>query len=157
MSEFEFFYGGVFSQWYRSDFVLNGMKFNCAEQWMMYQKAVLFGDPIAATEIMNAGHPADQKAIGRRVKNFDAARWNNVAKSLIYQGNEAKFTQNPELLKALLATGDREFVECSPVDVVWGVGLGMNDERRHDRTNWRGTNWLGEVLTQLRNDLRADK
>ena len=35
---------GCFSQWYRSDFTVENNTFNCCEQYMMYQKALLFND-----------------------------------------------------------------------------------------------------------------
>ena len=54
----------------------------------------------------------------------------------------------------LLNTGDREIVEASPYDVVWGIGLSENDDLCLDKKNWRGTNLLGVVLTNLRNNLR---
>lgn len=31
----------VFSQWYPCTFVIDGIKYNCAEQYMMYKKAGL--------------------------------------------------------------------------------------------------------------------
>ena len=65
------FYGGPLSQWYLSDFTSNGATFNCAEQYMMNHKALYFGDLFAAQEIMNSTDPQEQKAIGRRVENFD--------------------------------------------------------------------------------------
>ena len=40
--EFTFFYTGdstVFSQWYLTKFTVDGIEYNCAEQYMMYQKA----------------------------------------------------------------------------------------------------------------------
>ncbi len=57
------------------------------------------------------------------------------------------------MLKALLATEGTLLVEASPYDKVWGVGLGEDDPRIKDPKNWKGTNWLGEVLTKLREDL----
>jgi predicted NAD-dependent protein-ADP-ribosyltransferase YbiA (DUF1768 family) len=41
------------------------------------------------------------------------------------------------------------------VPLVWGIGLSMKNELRHDPNNWQGTNWLGEVLTNLRNNIAA--
>lgn len=35
---------GVFSNWYPSIFTLDGLSFSSVEQYMMYSKAVLFGD-----------------------------------------------------------------------------------------------------------------
>ena len=49
MSEkFTFFWHGPFSQWYRQDFVVEGVTYNCAEQYMMAAKAKLFEDKCKA-------------------------------------------------------------------------------------------------------------
>ncbi len=150
-----FFYGGFCSQWFRSDFVVNGVEYNTAEQYMMAMKAAEFGDTDIQQEIMESDSPRDQKALGRQVRDFDPDRWNAVARDHVYDGNYAKFTQNEGFKLSLLATGDKELVEASPTDCIWGIGLGIDDERREDRGNWRGTNWLGEVLMKVREDIRA--
>jgi len=52
-----------FSQWHPARFELAGHVFGCAEQYMMYGKAILFGDPEAAAAILEAGSPRQQKAL----------------------------------------------------------------------------------------------
>lgn len=64
--------------------------------------------------------------------------------------------KNKELLEILMLTGDRTLVEASPYDKVWGIGLVEDDPRALNRETWLGTNWLGEVLTELRNNLRNE-
>lgn len=156
MSEkFTLFYGGVFSQWYRCRFVVNRIQYNCAEQFMMAEKARLFGDTEAEKRIMSFTSPRDQKAEGRKVKNFDASKWNAVAKDKVYEGNYAKFSQNQELQKKLFDTEGTILVEASPTDTIWGIGRAEDDPLALDRKTWRGTNWLGEVLTKLRDDLKS--
>ena len=152
---FLFFYrdASPFSQWYPASFELEGQQFTSAEQYMMYGKAQLFGDRNIAARILQADHPRQQKALGRQIQRFDDELWNREAKNIVYRGNHAKFTQNPELLLVLLATAGQTLVEASPTDRIWGIGLSEDDPRIHQRATWRGTNWLGEVLTQLREDL----
>ncbi len=152
---FLFFYrdASPFSQWYPASFELEGQQFTSAEQYMMYGKAQLFGDRDIAARILQADHPRQQKALGRQIQRFDDELWNREAKNIVYRGNHAKFTQNPELLMVLLATAGQTLVEASPTDRIWGIGLSEDDPRIHQRATWRGTNWLGEVLTQLREDL----
>jgi ribA/ribD-fused uncharacterized protein len=155
--KYEFFWSGPFSQWYSSKFTVNGITFATAEQFMMYSKAMLFNDQEIANKILLATNPKQQKALGRQVKNFNADRWSNVAKEIVYEGNYAKFTQDPKLLVILMATGDKELVEASPFDKIWGIGLDEAKAKVTPVDQWPGSNWLGEVLTELRNDLRNSK
>ena len=89
MSNYVFFYGGPFSQWASSPFTHynSGLTFNCAEQFMMYNKAMMFNDIESADAIMKATQPWEQKAIGRQVKNFDDAVWMRDAVGIVYYGD----------------------------------------------------------------------
>lgn len=154
--EFEFFWGTEhpFSQWHPSTFTVDGIEFNCAEQFMMYKKAKLFCDDDIATEILDAHKPSVQKQLGRLVKDFDAAEWNQNRERIVYQGNFHKFTQNEELRKFLLETNDKIIVEASPLDPIWGIGMGAdNPDARHPE-KWKGENLLGKVLMELRANLQ---
>jgi len=106
--KFVFFWGGTFSQWCPSPFEIGGVQYNCCEQYMMAQKALLFGDEVSYDEIMETNKPMTQKAIGRRVKGFDKEKWDSVCREIVYDANYAKFTQNPKMMSELMATGDRE-------------------------------------------------
>lgn len=154
--KFTFFWRGVFSQWHRCRFHVDGIWYNCAEQYMMAQKAIHFGDVKTAKKVMEASDPSVQKKLGREVKPYDEDKWNAVAKEVVYKGNLAKFTQNKMLLKKLMETEGTTLVEASPYDNKWGIGMGEKDPRCQRRETWRGTNWLGEVLTQLREDLKRE-
>ena len=132
-----------------------GTLYNCAEQYMMAEKALLFDDLYAYDNIMKVKNPRKQKSLGRQAKNFDLEIWKENAKLIVYRGNMYKFGQNQELAEQMLNTGSRYFVEASPYDKIWGVGLKEDDPLILDYNNWLGTNWLGDVLTQVRNDLRC--
>lgn len=151
--KFTFFWDGPFSQWEPAKFVIDGIEYNCAEQYMMAEKARMFDDQDTLDRIMDEESPREQKKLGRQVKGFNTDRWNSRAREIVYEGNYAKFTQNPDLLKKLLATKGTTLVEASPYDCVWGIGLRATDAAAKDRDKWRGTNWLGETLTGLREDL----
>ena len=152
---FVFFWGGWPSQWHPSPFVIDGQSYRCAEQYMMAEKARLFGDTEVLRKILKATSPRAQKALGRQVRGFDAGRWTAACRDAVYRGNLAKFSQDEELRALLLATGDRTLVEASPTDRIWGIGLAADDPRAQDPSAWRGTNWLGEALMQVRTTLRA--
>ncbi len=151
--EFTFFWEGRFSQWHASPFEIDGIKFVNTEQFMMHQKALLFGDEEVATMILATKNAREQKAFGRKVRDFDATIWNEKAKEVVKEASMAKFSQNPNLLEELAATKGTTLVEASPYDTVWGIGLSEWDEDATDRTKWKGTNWLGEILTEVRIEL----
>jgi ribA/ribD-fused uncharacterized protein len=154
---FTLFWDGPFSQWAESPFSLDGTAYNTAEQYMMAEKAGLFGDAATRTRILEAHQPWDQKALGRRVAGFDEAVWRRHARDIVYRGNRAKFTAHADLAAQLFATAGTTLVEASPVDRIWGIGRGPDDPRALDPAQWRGTNWLGETLTRLRDDLLAER
>ena len=146
-----------FSQWYACRFVVGGTTFVCTEQYMMYGKATLFGDADIAAEILAADHPRTHKALGRKVKRFDQSVWERERLRIVKDGNRAKFTQNEDLLAALLATKGTTLVEASPFDRIWGIGLAATDPRAQDPAQWKGRNLLGAVLTELRDELLASR
>ncbi|KAL8583798.1 hypothetical protein ACOMHN_036433 [Nucella lapillus] len=157
--EFEFFYGNKspFSQHHPVKFDIEGITYTCAEQYMMHQKAVLFKDPAMAKKILATSNPVEQKRCGRKVKNFDKDVWNSRSKQIVKNANLAKFSQNPELLTRILATHPRTLVEASPRDRTWGIGLGASNPKARDRSCWRGRNLLGQILTEVREELREEE
>ena len=156
-NDFVFFWGGTFSQWCPSKFTINNIEYNCAEQYMMAKKALLFRDKEAHNKIMNSKDPSYQKQIGRKVKNFDVDKWNSKCRDYVYEANYAKFTQNTKMLEELLSTGNKEIVEASPEDKIWGIGLHQHDQRAWDKETWLGTNWLGEAIMKVREDIKKEK
>jgi len=147
---FTLFYNGVFSQWHPSPFEVDGVRYSCAEQYMMAQKARTFGDGERLGKIMGSDDPGYQKAQGKLVRGYSDAVWHAVARDVVARASVAKFASTPALLAALMATGGTTLVEASPTDRVWGIGLGEDDPGARDRSRWRGRNWLGQVLTETR-------
>lgn len=150
---FEFFWSGPFSQWEPSKFELHNILFQNAEMYMMWFKDQIFSGGKLEDKILNAKHPSICKSLGKTVENFDKRIWETVAKQGVFRGNMAKFTQNPNLYNILMETYGKTLVEASPQDTIWGIGLSANDPRALQRSTWLGTNWLGEVLTEVRTSL----
>jgi len=139
-----------FSQWHKCEFHVDGIQFSSAEQYMMSSKAKLFKDFEIADEILKTRNVKKQKALGRQVKNFNQEIWTAHAPQLVFQGNWAKFDQNQNFKKLLLSTKGKTIVEASPYDKIWGIGLTAEDSRSANVAEWQGTNWLGIVLTEIR-------
>jgi len=139
-----------FSNWFTSVFVIEDRTFMNNEQWMMYSKAVLFKDSETALEIMKNSDPKTCKALGRKVKNFDCKVWDENCMKIVSQGLFAKFTQNKILKQILLDTEDKNIVEASPYDRIWGIGLSESDAKRTHPNTWPGLNKLGICLMNVR-------
>ncbi|KAI9740214.1 MAG: hypothetical protein M1834_004792 [Cirrosporium novae-zelandiae] len=156
---------GIFSQWYPSTFTVPAtafstflaqspttntttITFNCAEQFMMYCKALHFSDAASAASILAAPDPQTQKALGRQVANFDDERWKEVREKIVEEASWYKFTVDEALRKGLLETGVRELVEASPRDRIWGIGFGARNAEA-SRARW-GLNLLGKALMKVR-------
>lgn len=142
-----FFWNGIFSNWYESHFEVNGIKYNCGEQYMMYQKAMTFNDKEIADKILCECSPRRQKQLGREVKNFNPKKWDLVKYELVKKGLREKFDQNIELKRYLLKYKEFQIVEASPEDRIWGIGF-YDNEAIQNIQNW-GENLLGKILTEL--------
>lgn len=127
--------------------------FCCTEQWMMWCKAKLMHDGETAMKILGCTDPKEIKALGRKVKNFNQKLWDDNKLNVVYQGNMLKFTQNPvweDALKQMVLDGFF-FVEASPYDKIWGIGINTTDALAGKE--WQGENLLGIVLTNVACDL----
>ncbi|KAL2155124.1 hypothetical protein VTH82DRAFT_3800 [Thermothelomyces myriococcoides] len=171
---------GYLSQWYpcafRDDKDLS-IIYPTAEHYMMYQKAVLFSDPDVGAEILATPDPRGVKALGRKVSNFSEDVWKANREEIVRRGNLLKFTRpvDPEdgwwmvrvdggeggeggesasIRELLLRTGDREIVEASPMDRIWGIGFGAA-KAESMRKRW-GLNLLGKALMAVREELRKE-
>jgi len=156
-NQFTFFWKGPLSNWVTSPFTVNGIKFNCGEQYMMFTKAALFEDLEMMAEIMSTTNPRSQKAFGRKVQNYSDDVWLPICQDVMVAGLYEKFRQNDLHREFLLNTGDTEIVEASPEDKLWGVGLAEEDPRILDKSKWLGKNYLGIVLMRVRDKLRQDE
>jgi ribA/ribD-fused uncharacterized protein len=77
---------------------------------------------------------------------------------VVVRATYAKFTTSRhavELRRRLLATGERELVEASASDRMWGAGVGRTAALTHTG-KWPGKNLLGEALMEVRARLRLE-
>ncbi|KAF4563923.1 hypothetical protein EYR36_003168 [Pleurotus pulmonarius] len=159
---------GWASQWYPASFTavvtISGsaeeVTFPSTEHWMMFQKALLFGDHAVAREVAgiegtSKGDMAYVKSLGRKVKNFDDETWKLHRERIVFEGNLHKFRQHAELKSKLLATGEKEIVEASPHDKIWGIGYGEQAAISRGGLKW-GLNLLGKALLQVREALKQE-
>jgi ribA/ribD-fused uncharacterized protein len=145
---------GCLSQWAGIGFVVDGIYYRSAEQYMMAAKARLFNDKNALDKIMKQASPMIMKKIGRGVKGFDGERWAKASYDVVVKGNFAKFSQNEEYGKYLLSTGDAILAEASPEDAIWGIGMKEKEAAKVNHEQWKGKNLLGKALMEVRERLK---
>ena len=140
---------GYLSNWYPSKFTVNDVDFSSMEQYMMYKKAVCFGDKDMADKILATDDVAEIKAFGRLVANYNESYWNGVRQIVVFEGLTAKFSQNEDLKAKLKATDNSILAECAVKDRIWGIGLTMNNPDRLQIDIWKGQNLLGYALMMV--------
>ncbi len=144
---------GYLSNWYKSDFSIDGILYSSLEKYMMYQKACLFCDYSIANKILNTDDVSSIKKLGREVDNYNDSIWNGMRQIIVYKGLLEKFSQNQDLRNKLLATDDDILAECAVNDIIWGIGLSMTDPNRLNINKWKGQNLLGYTLMSVRSSL----
>ena len=147
----------IYSNFFPCSIKVGGTKYNCAEQLYQHERCLFHGDAQAARSIMLQSDPVDMKKIARDIAAKDPNRedkWQQQqARKVMKTAVHLKFTQNSVLLEELKKTTEA-FVEANRYDSVWGAGLPITDKKVLDPNNWKGKNWLGEILTQVRSELK---
>lgn len=129
------------SNFYFSNINIDNYNFNSVEQYFQWKKCI---NDIDREKIIKAKTPSEAKKIGRKVKIRND--WEYVKENVMYNGVKAKFTQNEELAKLLLATEDKELAEGNDWgDLFWGV----------DYFTHEGQNKLGKILCKVRTELKT--
>ena len=142
-----------FSQWYEAGFSVGHRHFWCAEQFMMAEKARLFGDTEAYGKIMASKEQGEIKALGRGVRGFDEEIWDKFKYWIVVNGNFYKFSENEALRKYIMSTEGAVLAEASPFDRIWGIGMAEDKAQRCDVKEWQGENLLGFALMEVREEL----
>lgn len=160
-----------FSNWYPCKFEFAGQKYKSAEQYMMYQKALIMRDKDAADKIMATNSPAEAKKIASQIISLPLGHisgdvtdtvetiviWNTYKYSVVKHGVRAKILQNKDILNKLLDTGNSFIGECSKKDKIWGIGLNIDEAKDIVIAQgfFKGDNYLGKILMELRQEFRT--
>jgi ribA/ribD-fused uncharacterized protein len=130
---------GEFSNFSAHPIDLDGQRWPTTEHYFQAQK---FADPALQAKIRNAKDPGDAARLGRRLPGL-RSDWEQVKDDVMLHALRAKFTQHPKLGQLLLSTADAKLVEHTVNDRYWADG-----------GDGSGKNRLGELLMQLRSELR---
>lgn len=99
--------------------------------------------PQIQEEIRQIASPMDTAIEGRDRQNPLRPDWEEVKDEVMLQALRMKFSQNPEIAKELLATGDAILIENTRNDDYWADG-----------GDGSGKNKLGLLLMQVREELK---
>ena len=146
------FLGCEFSNFYKCDFELKGIRFDSSEKAFMYCKAMLFNDKEIAEMILKSKSVKECKRLGRKVRNYDDKIWNENKEKYMRIILFKKFSSDEKLKNMLLNTGNKIIVECAPFDKEWGIGIDVDDLMAGKK--WKGKNKLGKVLMIVRELIR---
>ena len=159
-SKHAIFYTEWPSNFWKTDFEWEAFgekhRFFCTEQAFMWAKAKTFGDEeIAKAILAEKSDPMTCKSLGRAVNGYDDKTWDKVRYGFMHDVNYAKYTQDLVLKAKLLDPkfNGKTFVEASPIDRIWGIGLAQDDKNADNEKKWRGQNLLGKAITQVRNEI----
>lgn len=144
---------GYLSNWFESEFIVDGFCYQHVEQYLMARKARLFNDAKSYTAILRAQTPKECKALGRKVTPFDNAIWETNRYEILKDAVRAKFSQSEDLKAKLLATGKSIIAEASPYDDIYGIRLTADEAASMQPTEWPGRNLLGKALMEIRAEL----
>ncbi|MGP6088248.1 NADAR family protein [Antarctobacter jejuensis] len=109
-----------------------------------YFQAMKFHDAGYREQIRSVSKPKQAKALGMTRAIPLRADWDAVKDGIMLQAARVKFTTHPGPRDLLLSTGSARIVENAPMDAYWGCG-----------PDGQGMNRLGEILMQVRAELRS--
>ena len=131
---------GEFSNFAAYPIALNDRTWPTSEHYFQAQK---FAGTFHEEEIRRAKKPRLAAEMGRDRKRPLRRDWESVKERVMLDALRAKFTQHVDLRALLLGTGGARLVEHTANDAYWGDG-----------GDGSGKNRLGQLLMQLRAELR---
>jgi ribA/ribD-fused uncharacterized protein len=134
---------GCFSNFAPYPLELDGKRWPTSEHYFQAQK---FEDAQHQEAIRRQKSPLIAARMGRDHKKKLRRDWESVKVLVMRQAVRAKFSQHDDIRAILLATGNAQLVEHTENDAYWGDG-----------GDGSGKNMLGQILMEIRDELRIDK
>ena len=140
------------SHMYRCSFTYHKVPYSSVEQGYHHLNAEFEGETEIAKAILDVHNPYDFKDLIVNLPKTD--KWAAKAPGVMWDLNEAKYGQNPELKRQLLDTAPRKLIEAS-VDSKWGGACPFGSDI-YEQGQVPGSNLCGEQLTKYRDDELAE-
>ena len=125
-----------------------------AEKAIMLCKASLMKDIPSYKKIKKTNDPLEAKKLGRKVSPWNQELWDRFVCYIALEVTKSKFSQNEEFKNGLLSTENYLIVEASPLDKIWGIGMGINNPNIDKPSEWNGSNLLGWALMCARDEMK---
>ena len=146
----------IYSNFFPAEIKDEGQKYNCSEQLYQHKLCIYHGEMQAARSVMLQSDPVEMKKISRKVEVRNPERtkqwFQYQARGVMKRALTLKFTQN-DALQMELKKNNEQFVEANQHDRIWGVGLPLSNDKVFNPNVWTGTNWLGELLNKVKNEI----
>jgi len=133
---------GCFSNFAAHPFRINNKVWKTSEHYFQAQK---FAGTEHEEELRLVDSPMVVARMGRSRQRPLRKDWETAKDGIMRDALRAKFTQNEDLKKILLETGDAILVEHTKNDSYWGDG-----------GDGSGKNMLGKLLMELREELKNE-
>jgi ribA/ribD-fused uncharacterized protein len=131
---------GEFSNFAPYPIQLDGIRWPTSEHYFQAQK---FEDAHYRQKICSTPSAWEAARLGRDRKQKLRRDWESAKVGIMKKAVSAKFNQHPSLRNLLLSTDDAKLVEHTDNDAYWGDG-----------GDGKGCNKLGQILMQVRQELR---
>jgi ribA/ribD-fused uncharacterized protein len=132
---------GCFSNFAKAPIEVEDKIWRTSEHYFQAQK---FPDsPEYQERIRTTPSPMVAARLGRSRSVPIRKDWESAKDDIMREAVRMKFSQNADMLKLLLSTGDALLVEHTKNDRYWGDG-----------GDGRGRNMLGKILMEIRDELR---
>lgn len=129
-----------------------GLIFFNAEQMFHHRRAISHGKTTIANKILKTRDPVEVKKLSKKFQS--STEWRTAEEDIMADILLLKFTQNKELGRALLNTGDRQLHEATG-DRKWAVGYDISSKGL-TQNEWRGGDLLGQLLENTREAIKTN-
>lgn len=141
------------SNFHPCDFHINGQRFHSSEQAYQFIRAKNLGAPEVADKVMRTKNAKECKKLSYLCTS--TPEWDQVKKEKMKLIIQEKFFQNDSLQSKLLETGVNTLIEAT-TDTFWGAGAVLGSKLLSSG-KWSGMNSLGQLLIELREDVKRTK
>lgn len=130
----------------------DSLVFCSAEQAFQFRKATYFSWDLTADKIKKTRDPYEIKRLSNLLPTSD--EWKATEYQTMAEIVYLKFSQNANLRRILLETGDKALHEATNNEF-WAIGAELSSKALENRA-WEGLDMLGNILVELRQNLSVE-